>query len=91
MNVYRFQVSQTSRDHSLAIFMLLQSYGVSSPPYIESKWNLTGEKRNPLPLDEKSLTDKKNPETNKSALFSIQNQRKKVWFWMSDTQNNKQW
>ena len=38
--IYRFQVIQTSMDPSLAIFMLLDPYGVSSPPYIESKWNL---------------------------------------------------
>ena len=40
MIIYRFQVIQTSRDPSLAIFMLLEPFGVSSPPYIESKWNL---------------------------------------------------
>ena len=37
----------------------------------------TGRKRNPLPFDEKRLTDKtlhkKNSETNKSTLFPIQN------------------
>ena len=35
MITYRFQVIQTSKNPSLAIFMLL-----SSPQYIESKWNL---------------------------------------------------
>ena len=40
MIIYRFQVIQTSRDPSLAIFMLLEPYGVFSPPFIESKWNL---------------------------------------------------
>ena len=37
--IYRFQVIQTSNDPSLAIFMSLEPYGISSPPYIESKWN----------------------------------------------------
>ena len=40
MIIYRLQVIQTSRDPSLAIFMLLEPYSVSNPPYIESKWNL---------------------------------------------------
>ena len=40
MIIYRFQVIQASKDPSLSIFMLLVPYGVSSPPYIESKWNL---------------------------------------------------
>ena len=40
MIIYRFQVIRTSRDPSLSIFMLLEPYEVSSPPYIESKWNL---------------------------------------------------
>ena len=40
MIIYRFQViHQTSRDPSVAIFMT-EPYGVSSPLYIESKWNL---------------------------------------------------
>ena len=33
MIIYRFQGIQTSRDPSLSIFMLLEPYGVSSPPY----------------------------------------------------------
>ena len=37
MIIYRFQVIQTSRDPSLLIFVLLEPYGVSRPPYIESK------------------------------------------------------
>ena len=48
--------------------MLLEPYGVSCPPYIESKWNL----HNPLSFDEKSRIDKsqhkKNSETNTSTL-----------------------
>ena len=40
MIIYRFQVIQTSGDPSLAIFMLLEPHGVSSPSYIEPKWNL---------------------------------------------------
>ena len=40
MIIYRFDVIQTSRDHSLDIFMLLEPYGESSPPYIESTWNV---------------------------------------------------
>ena len=40
MIIYPFQMIQTSRDPSLEIFMLLEPYGISSPPYIESKWNL---------------------------------------------------
>ena len=39
MTSYRCQVIQTSRDPSLLIFILLEPYGVSLPPYIESKWN----------------------------------------------------
>ena len=46
----------------------------------------TGGKRNPLPFDKNIITDKtqykKNSETNKSTLFPIQNQGKKVWFWI---------
>ena len=56
--------------------MLLEPYGVSSPPYIESNGTYTGGKRNPLPFDENTITDKsqhkKNRETSKSTLFSIQ-------------------
>ena len=37
MIIYRFHVIPTSREPSLSIFMLLESYGVSSPPYIEWK------------------------------------------------------
>ena len=38
MIIYRFQAIQIwSKDPSLSIFMLLEPYGVSSPPYIESK------------------------------------------------------
>ena len=40
MIIYRFLVIQASKDHSLSFFMLLEPYGISSPPYIESKWNL---------------------------------------------------
>ena len=40
MIIYGFEVIQTTSDPSLAVFMLLEPYGVSSPPYIESKWNL---------------------------------------------------
>ena len=87
MIIYRFQLIQISRGPSLSIFMLLEPYGVSSPPYIESKWNLHWWKRNPLPFDESIITDKsqhkKNSEISKSTLFSIQNQWKKVWSWMS--------
>ena len=47
--------------------MLLEPYDVFSPPYIESKWNYTSGKPNPVPFDEKSLTYKsqckKNTET----------------------------
>ena len=68
MIIYRFQVIQISMDPSLSIFMLLERFGVSSPPYIESKW-----KRNPLPFDENIITDKsqhkKNSEISKSTLF----------------------
>ena len=39
MIIYRFQVIQISRDPSLSILMLLEQYGVSVPPYTESKWN----------------------------------------------------
>ena len=50
--------------------------------------------RNPLPFDENIITEKsqhkKNSETSKSTLFSIQNQWKKVWFWMSNTRDNQQ-
>ena len=78
----------------LTTFMLLESYGVSSPPYIKSKWNLQWWMRNPLPFDENIITEKsqhkKNSETSKSTLFSIQNQWKKVWFWMSNTRDNQQ-
>ena len=77
MIIYRFQVTQTSRDASFAIFMLLEPYGISSPPYIESKWNLHWwEAKGPVTFDEKSLTDnsqcKKNSETKTSTHFSIQ-------------------
>ena len=41
MIIYRFQVIQVSRDPSLSIFMLLEPYDTSSPPYIELKWNFT--------------------------------------------------
>ena len=51
MIIYRFQVIQTSRNHSLAIF-ILEPYGVSSPPYIESKWNLHWREAKPVPVDE---------------------------------------
>ena len=40
MIICRFQVIQISRELSLSISVLLEPYGVSSPPYIESKWNL---------------------------------------------------
>ena len=40
MIIYRFGMIQTSRDPSLAVFKLLEPYGVSSPPYFELKWNL---------------------------------------------------
>ena len=53
MIFYRFQVIQTSRDPSFAIFMLLDQYGVCSPPYIASKWNLHWREAKPLPFDEK--------------------------------------
>ena len=38
--IYRFQVIQTSRAPFLAIFMSLELFGISSPPYIESIWTL---------------------------------------------------
>ena len=65
MIIYRFQVIQTSRDPSVALVMLLEPYGGSSPPYIELKWIYTGRKPNPLPFDEKSLTDK--PQCQKNS------------------------
>ena len=40
MIIYRLQTILISRDPSLSIFMLLEQYGISSPPYIESKCNL---------------------------------------------------
>ena len=64
---------------------------------VHQNWNgiYTGGKPNPLRFDEKSLTDtsqcEKNSETTKSTLFSIQNQWKEVWFWMSNTRDNQQW
>ena len=71
---YRFQVIQTSRDLSLSIFMLLEPHGLS----FRQNEIYTGGKLNPLPFDEKSITDKsqhkKNLGTNKSTLFPIQNQ-----------------
>ena len=92
MIICRFQVIQTSRDPSLSIFMLLEPYGLSSPPYIHLKWHLHWWKAQSLTLW-KSLTykskHKKSLETNKATLFSIQNQWKKVWFWMSNTRNNQ--
>ena len=106
MIIYRFQVIQISRDPSLSIFMLLEQYGISSPPYTESKWNLkwweakspglsyTDGKRNPPAFDENIITNKsqhkKNSETSKSTPFSIQIQWKKVWSWMSNTRGNQQ-
>ena len=50
--------------------MMLEPYVVSSPPYIESKWNLHWWEAKPLPFDENIITDKshhkKNLETSKS-------------------------
>ena len=51
------------------------------------------ESQTPYRFMEKSLTDKsqckKNSETKTSTLFfPIQNQWKKVWFWMSNTRDN---
>ena len=73
MIIYRFQVIHTSRDHSFAIFMLLEPYGVSSLPYIESKWNLHWLEAKPRTIWWKSLTGisqcKKNTETKKSTFF----------------------
>ena len=48
MIIYRFQVFKASRIPSLSIFMLLVPYGVSSPPYTESKWNLYWWEAKPL-------------------------------------------
>ena len=50
MIIYRFQVIQTSREPSLSIFMLLEPYGVSGPPYIESKWNFHWWEAKPITL-----------------------------------------
>ena len=85
MTVYLFQVIQTSRDPSLAISMLLEPYGVASPPYKLNRNKIyTSWKPNPVPFDENNLTDKsqckKNSATKESTLFSIQNQWQKVWF-----------
>ena len=50
MIIYPFQVIQISGDPSLSIFMLLEPYGISSPPYIESKRNLHWWEAKPLSL-----------------------------------------
>ena len=50
MIIYRFQIIQTSRDPSLLIFILLEPYGVSRPPYTESKWNLHWLEAKPLTI-----------------------------------------
>ena len=50
MIIYPIQMIQISRDPSLAIFMLLEQYGISSPLYIESKWNLHWWEAKPLTL-----------------------------------------
>ena len=53
-----------------------------------------GGKPNRVHFDKKSFTDtpqcNKNSEDKKSTLFSIQNQWKKVRFWVSNTRGNQQ-
>ena len=58
--------------------MLLEPYGISSPPYLvhhtlNRNGTYTGGKRNPLPFDENIITDKsqhkKKSETSKSTRF----------------------
>ena len=67
MIIYRLQViQQASRDPSLAIFMLLEPYSVSSPLCIESKGIKTVGKPNPVLFDEKSFTDKSQWKNNSS-------------------------
>ena len=82
MIIYRFQLIQISRDPSLAIFTLIELYGISSPPYIESKWNLHLWEAKPLTLWWKSLTDKsrckKNSETKKSTFFQSKQMEESV-------------
>ena len=87
MKWLRFQIdllsfsSDSDIQGSLAIFMLLEQYGVSSPPYIdriEMEFTLVGSQIL------YSLTDKsqckKNLGTKESTLFSIQNHRRKYDF-----------
>ena len=54
----------------------------------------TNGKRNLLPFDENIITDKSQYKTKledwEINTFSIQNQWKKVWFWMSNTRDNQQ-
>ena len=56
--IYRFHVFQTSGNHFLIIFTLLEPYDASSPPYIEFKWNLQWWEVKHLTFEEKNLTDK---------------------------------
>ena len=72
MIICRFQVIQSSRDPSLRIFMLLEPYGVSSPPYSESKWNLHWWKAKPLlSFDEKIITDKSQHKKTQRLAINI--------------------
>ena len=72
MIIYRFQVIPTSRDPSLAIFMLLKPMAYLVYHTLKRHGMYTGGKLNPVPFDEKSLTDKsqckKNSETKESTL-----------------------
>ena len=54
MIIYCLRVIKTPNDPSLSTFMLLEPYGVSSPPYLESNCGT----RNPLPFDKNIITDK---------------------------------
>ena len=77
---------QTSGDLSLAIFILLEPFGVSST--LNRNWIYTGGKPNPVPFDEKSLIDKsqckKNSETNQ-YFFCLPPSGGKQLDWNSDT------
>ena len=64
MTISYFQVIQTSRDPFFAIFMLLEPYSMSSPPYIESK-NLHWWKTKPRTLAVQKTTKKQNKTKKK--------------------------
>ena len=66
----RFQVIQTSRDPSLAISMLLEPDGVSSPPYIEIEFTLVGS-QSPNPVTKKVSLINRSAKRTINAFFYI--------------------